>query len=188
MITTSSSLPEILIIEPQVLEDDRGYFFESFNQRKFEDATGLSVKFCQDNESKSTRGVLRGLHFQTSPMAQGKLIRVSQGEVFDVAVDIRYGSPTFGYHSSIVLSAENKKQVWIPRGFAHGFLSMSASVILNYKTDNYYSSQCSRSIAYDDLDIGINWPVISKITLSSTDKRADSLKSFPRGELPAYRQ
>lgn len=187
MRVTPSSLPEVLIIQPQIFEDDRGYFFESFNEGKFEDATGFHVQFCQDNESKSVRGILRGLHYQTTPMAQGKLVRVSYGEVFDVAVDIRYGSPTFGHYFSIVLSAENKKQLLIPEGFAHGFLTLSESAIFNYKTTNYYSPECARSIAYNDSDLGIEWPRNIDISLSAIDQNAATLKSFAKEELPVFR-
>lgn len=183
---TSSIFQEVLIIEPEVFKDKRGYFFESFNQKNFEDALGRKIDFLQDNESKSFKGVLRGLHFQISPMAQGKLIRVSQGEVFDVALDIRYNSPTFGKYYSIILSSKNKKQLWIPEGFAHGFLSLSDEVILNYKTTNYFSSESSRSIAYNDNDLGINWPTNIPISTSKNDKQAKPLRCFSMEELPKY--
>lgn len=153
-----TDIPEVKIFEPKVFGDHRGFFFESFNQKIFEDAVGLKREFVQDNHSKSQRGVLRGLHYQLPPMAQGKLVRVTQGEVFDVAVDIRKSSPTFGKWVGVILSAENKRQLWIPEGFAHGFLTLSETAEFLYKTTNYYSPQQEGSLLWSDKDIGIAWP------------------------------
>lgn len=168
----STDIPDVLIIEPKVFADDRGFFFESFNQKIFEDAVGYEVKFIQDNHSQSQKGVLRGLHYQLSPFAQGKLVRCIEGEVFDVAVDIRRSSPTFGQWVGEYLSADNKKQLWIPEGFAHGFLSMSDRVQFVYKTTNYYSPSYDRNIRWDDNDIGILWPIENEVILSEKDKKA----------------
>ena len=168
MKATPLSIQDIILLEPTVFSDDRGFFFESFNQDLFEEATGLSPNFVQDNHSQSTKGVLRGLHYQLPPKAQGKLIRVIQGEVFDVAVDIRKESPTFGNWVSEILSAKNKKQLWIPEGFAHGFLTLSDTAELIYKTTNYYAPNLDRSICWNDSDIGIDWPN-TEPTLSNKD-------------------
>jgi dTDP-4-dehydrorhamnose 3,5-epimerase len=151
-------LEGVLVLEPKVFGDARGFFFESFNARDFEQATGLKETFVQDNHSKSAKGVLRGLHYQAQN-AQGKLVRVTQGSVFDVAVDIRKGSPTFGQWFGLELSAENKKQVWIPAGLAHGFLVTSESAEFLYKTTDYYSPEFERSILWNDTAIGIDWPL-----------------------------
>ena len=153
-----TALPEVLILEPKVFGDDRGFFFESFNQRDFQQATGLNVHFVQDNHSKSSQGVLRGLHYQIQH-PQGKLVRVTQGAVFDVAVDIRKGSPTFGRWFGLELSVENKKQVWIPAGLANGFLVTSESAEFLYKTTDYYYPEFERSILWNDPAIGIDWPL-----------------------------
>ena len=169
------SIPEVLLFEPTVFSDDRGFFFESFNQEVFEEATGLSPNFVQDNHSKSSMGVLRGLHYQLPPMAQGKLVRVTHGEVFDVAVDIRQGSPTFGKWVAETLSVENKKQLWIPEGFAHGFLTLTDTAELIYKTTNYYAAELDRSIRWNDETININWPGTASPILSEKDRGADSL-------------
>lgn len=174
----STSIPEVLVIEPKVFGDERGFFFESFNQGQFEALTGLSVNFVQDNHSASSRGVLRGLHFQRDPMAQGKLVRVVRGEVFDVAVDVRPDSPTFGQWVGERLSAENKRQLWIPRGFAHGFVVLSSEAEFLYKTDNYYSPQHERSIRWDDPAIGIQWPIDQAPTLSAKDAAAPTLSEL----------
>ena len=171
MKVTPLSIPEVLLIEPRVFEDDRGFFFESFNLNEFRNATSLNVSFVQDNHSKSAEGVLRGLHYQMSPYAQGKLVRVVQGEVFDVAVDIRKSSPTFGKYVSQILSAENKKQMWIPEGFAHGFLTLSKTSEFLYKTTNFYNSKFERSIIWSDERLQISWPR-DKIHLSSKDSSA----------------
>ncbi|HBZ14637.1 MAG TPA: dTDP-4-dehydrorhamnose 3,5-epimerase [Pantoea sp.] len=173
-----TSIPEVIIFEPTVYGDDRGYFCESFNQRAFENAVGRPVNFVQDNHSKSRKGVLRGLHYQLAPQAQGKLVRCTVGEVFDVAVDIRQGSTTYGKWVGVILSAENKRQLWIPEGFAHGFMALSESVEFLYKTTNYYSPQHERSIRWDDAEIGIAWPSIDvELIISEKDKLADSLNS-----------
>jgi dTDP-4-dehydrorhamnose 3,5-epimerase len=163
------SIPDVLLIEPQVLVDDRGFFFESFNQNKLEEAIGKKINFVQDNHSKSVRGVLRGLHYQLPPKAQGKLVRVIQGEVFDVAVDIRKSSSTFGKWVGEVLSADNKKQMWIPEGFAHGFLTLSDTAEFLYKTTDFYSSEHEQSIIWNDQTIAIKW-LGSEFILSEKDK------------------
>ncbi|MCE2950696.1 MAG: dTDP-4-dehydrorhamnose 3,5-epimerase [Alphaproteobacteria bacterium] len=154
---TKLAIPEVLLLEPKVFKDDRGHFFESFNQRLFEDAVGHPVTFVQDNQSFSKMGVLRGLHYQINPSAQGKLVRVLQGEVFDVAVDIRKGSPTFGQWVGALLSAENKHQLWIPEGFAHGFVTLSNTAEFYYKVTNYYSPAHERSLKWNDPSLSINW-------------------------------
>ena len=164
------AIPEVVLFEPRVFGDDRGFFFESFNQKIFKDATGLEREFVQDNHSKSSYGVLRGLHYQLAPMAQGKLVRVTQGEVFDVAVDIRKKSPTFGQWVGAILSAENKNQLWVPEGFAHGFITLSESAEFLYKTTNFYSPEHERSIAWNDPAIGVEWPQLEKTLLSEKDK------------------
>lgn len=155
----STAIPDVKIFEPKVFGDDRGFFFESFNQKQFEDATGLKPDFVQDNHSKSTRGVLRGLHYQLAPMAQGKLVRVTQGSVFDVAVDMRKSSSTFGQWVGVHLSADNKRQLWVPEGFAHGFLTLSETADFLYKTTNYYAPQYERSLLWNDAQVGIDWPL-----------------------------
>ncbi|MBL0352625.1 MAG: dTDP-4-dehydrorhamnose 3,5-epimerase [Candidatus Dechloromonas phosphoritropha] len=163
----------LLILEPRVFGDDRGIFFESFNRNIFREATGVDAEFVQDNQSRSEKNVLRGLHYQVSPRAQGKLVRVVQGAVFDVAVDIRKDSPTFGQWVGETLSAENKKQVWIPPGFAHGFLTLTDSAEFLYKTTDYYSPDHERCIAWDDPKIGINWPLTATaFIISEKDRRA----------------
>lgn len=154
----NSNLPEIKIIQPNVFEDKRGFFYESFNHKYFEEAIGHNVSFVQDNHSKSDKGVLRGLHYQLTPKAQGKLVRVVQGEVFDVAVDIRKSSQTFGKWIGEILSSENKKQLWIPEGFAHGFVTLSDTAEFLYKTTDYYAPVFERSICWNDPTIGIAWP------------------------------
>lgn len=152
-----TAIPDLKIIEPNVFGDERGFFFESFNQAKFDAAIGRSVDFVQDNHSRSVKGVLRGLHYQLPPYAQAKLVRCTLGEVFDVAVDIRQSSATFGQWVGVHLSAENKRQFWIPEGFAHGFLTLSDEAEFLYKTTNYYAPQCDACIAWNDADIGIDW-------------------------------
>jgi dTDP-4-dehydrorhamnose 3,5-epimerase len=168
----SLDIPDVLVIEPDVYEDDRGFFFESFNQKAFEESTGLSPKFVQDNHSKSSRGVLRGLHFQVSPMAQGKLVRVVSGEIFDVAVDLRHDSTTFGKWVSETLSSDNKKQLWIPEGFAHGFLTLSDTVEILYKVTNYYDQEYEHCLFWNDHKIGIDWPPNIEPILSPKDEQA----------------
>lgn len=170
------SIPDVVLIEPQVFNDERGFFFESFNQKEFNDALKLNVNFIQDNHSKSTYGVLRGLHFQKSPHEQGKLVRVIKGEVFDVAVDIRPKSLTFGNWVGVNLSEENKKQLWIPPGFAHGFLVLSKNAEFLYKTTAYYHPECETTIKFDDKHLDIDWPnVKGNYILSKKDKSGFSL-------------
>lgn len=168
MRVTPTAIPDVLVIEPKVFSDERGYFFESFNQKAFNEAVGYEVTFVQDNHSRSTKNVLRGLHYQVAPRAQGKLVRVVQGEVFDVAVDIRPESPTFGKWVAEILSAENKKQLWIPPGFAHGFCTLSDRADFLYKTTDFYSSCDERCVIWNDSDIDIAWPTQSPI-LSAKD-------------------
>ncbi|KJK25725.1 dTDP-4-dehydrorhamnose 3,5-epimerase [Burkholderiaceae bacterium 16] len=163
-----TALPEVLILEPKVFGDDRGFFFESFNAKAFEAATGLKRDFVQDNHSRSARNVLRGLHYQIQH-PQGKLVRVVSGEVFDVAVDLRKGSPTFGKWASATLSAENKRQLWVPEGFAHGFLVTSESAEFLYKTTDYWYPEHERSLAWNDPEIGIDWPTEGQPMLAAKD-------------------
>jgi dTDP-4-dehydrorhamnose 3,5-epimerase len=171
MIFTPTAIPEVYIIEPNVHGDTRGYFMESFISSRFEKEV-CSTKFIQDNESSSFYGVLRGLHYQLYPYSQSKLLRVVLGRILDVAVDIRAGSPTFSKHVAIELSAENKKQLFVPRGFAHGFLVLSDSTIVQYKTDNYYAPQYERAIRWDDPSLNINWGIPkTDIVLSERDKK-----------------
>jgi len=170
-------ISDIIIIEPKVYGDDRGYFVETFREDKLEKFLGYKIKFCQDNESKSKKGVLRGLHYQLSPYAQTKLVRVIQGKVLDIAVDIRKGSPTFGQYVSVELSSENKKQLLIPRGFAHGFVVLEDDTIFTYKVDNYYSPKDDRGIAFDDINLNINWRLDKdELILSDKDKAQPKLK------------
>jgi len=169
-----TALPEVLLLEPAVFGDARGFFFESFNQRDFERATGLTVSFVQDNHSRSTAGVLRGLHYQVQH-AQGKLVRVTAGSVFDVAVDLRRSSPHFGRWTGIELSAENKRQLWIPPGFAHGFLVTSDSAEFLYKTTDYWHPAHERSLRWDDPALGITWPLSGAPTLAQKDAAAPGL-------------
>jgi dTDP-4-dehydrorhamnose 3,5-epimerase len=171
---TPTAIPDVLLIEPKVFDDERGFFFESFNHAKFEAAIGRQVKFVQDNHSKSAKNVLRGLHYQIQK-AQGKLVRVVQGEVFDVVVDIRKSSPTFGRWVGEVLSAGNNKQLWVPEGFAHGFLVLSDTAEFLYKTTDYYASEFERSIIWNDPDIAIKWPLDVEPTLSAKDQQAKTL-------------
>jgi dTDP-4-dehydrorhamnose 3,5-epimerase len=170
MKVTPLAIPAVLLIEPKVFGDERGFFFESFNQRVFNEATGLDLQFVQDNHSKSARGVLRGLHYQLPPAAQGKLVRAIAGEVFDVAVDIRPGSPTFGRWVGEVLSAENRRQLWIPAGFAHGFQVLSETAEFLYKTTDYYAPQYERCIRWDDPDLAIAWRIQGAPELSAKDR------------------
>ena len=170
MKVTPLAIPDLLLIEPQVFGDDRGFFFESFNHERFEKAVGKKINFVQDNHSKSVKGVLRGLHYQLAPKAQGKLVRVIQGEVFDVVVDLRQSSPTFGKWNGEVLSADNKKQLWIPEGFAHGFLTLSDTAEFLYKTTDFYSLDHEVCIIWNDESLNIEWPQDTNITVSSKDK------------------
>ena len=171
-------LAGVLSIQPRVFEDDRGYFLEVFNESTFADATGLSVRFVQDNESESVLGTLRGIHYQIEPEAQGKLVRVVDGAAFDVAVDLRRSSGTFGQWFGSVLSHENHTQLWIPQGFGHGFLALTERVTVLYKTTAFYSSEHNRSIRWDDPTIGITWPTehIGKVLMSENDASAPSLE------------
>jgi dTDP-4-dehydrorhamnose 3,5-epimerase len=168
----------VVIVEPKVFGDHRGYFFESFSEKDFAEAVG-EVKFVQDNESKSSFGVLRGLHFQKPPHAQAKLVRVVKGRVLDVAVDLRKGSPTFGKHVAVELTEENHRQLFIPRGFAHGFAVLSDEAVFQYKCDNYYAPQSEGSVLWNDPDIGIEWGIPSEdVMLSEKDRNAALLKDL----------
>lgn len=172
MKVTSLKIPDVKLIEPDVFEDERGFLYESFNQKKFNEAIDQEIIFVQDNHSKSSKGVLRGLHYQDPPYAQGKLIRIVAGEVFDVAVDIRKGSPTYGQWLSETLSEGNKKQLWIPEGFAHGFLTLSGEAEFLYKTTNFYSKEHERTIHWKRNDFGIIWPdVTGEIITSNKDAK-----------------
>ena len=171
-----TAIEDVVIIEPRLFKDERGYFFESFSQREFEEKI-RKISFVQDNESKSSYGVLRGLHFQKPPYAQSKLVRVIKGAVLDVAVDIRKGSPTFGKHVAIELTEENHLQLFIPRGFAHGFSVLSQEVIFQYKCDNFYAPQSEGALAWDDSALNINWRIpTNQIILSEKDKHHEKLK------------
>ncbi|MDH1008772.1 dTDP-4-dehydrorhamnose 3,5-epimerase [Pseudomonas nicosulfuronedens] len=174
MKVTPLAIPDVLVLEPQVFGDSRGFFFESFNQQKFERALDRRVEFVQDNHSRSARHVLRGLHYQIR-QAQGKLVRVVHGEVFDVAVDLRRSSPTFGRWVGQVLSAENKLQMWIPEGFAHGFVVTSESAEFLYKTTDFWAPEHERCIAWDDPELAIEWPIESAPELSGKDRLGVSL-------------
>jgi len=182
MKVTPTAIPDVLNLEPKVFGDERGFFFESFNQRAFENVTGLQVRFVQDNHSKSAKGVLRGLHYQVK-QPQGKLVRVIAGEVFDVAVDIRKGSPTFGKWVGEILSAENKRQMWVPEGFAHGFLVLSDAAEFLYKTTDYYAPEHERCILWNDADLNIDWPLTGVPVLSGKDQEGTAFREadiFPR--------
>lgn len=174
MKATPLAIPDVVLIEPKVFGDDRGFFFESFNQAKFEAAIGRQVAFVQDNHSRSVQNVLRGLHYQIQ-QPQGKLVRVVQGEVFDVAVDIRKASPTFGQWVGEILSAENKRQLWVPEGFAHGFVVLSDTAEFLYKTTDYYAPEHERSIVWNDPAIAIRWPIDGEPVLSAKDQQGKSL-------------
>ena len=166
-----TDIPDVVIIEPAVHGDERGYFVETFRADKLETFLGYKIVFCQDNESKSSRGVLRGLHYQLAPDAQTKLVRVMQGSVLDVAVDIRKDSPTFGQHVAVELSAENKKQMLVPRGFAHGFVVLEDETVFAYKVDSYYSPENDRGIAFDDTNLNIDWQIPhAELNLSAKDQ------------------
>jgi dTDP-4-dehydrorhamnose 3,5-epimerase len=166
-----TKIRDVVICEPTIHGDDRGYFVETFREDRLFDFLGYKINFCQDNESKSSYGVLRGLHFQLPPYAQTKLVRVIQGRVLDVVVDIRRGSSTFGQHIAVELSSENKKQVLVPRGFAHGFVVLEDDTIFSYKVDNYYFSDCDRGVAFNDESIGVDWKIpVDDLKLSTKDK------------------
>jgi len=168
---TRTDISEVVICEPKMFGDDRGYFIETFRQDKLERFLGTKLNFCQDNESKSSYGVLRGLHYQLPPFSQTKLVRVIKGRVLDVAVDIRKGSPTFGRHVAVELSEENKKQLLVPRGFAHGFVVLSGEAIFAYKVDNYYNQESDRGILFNDEDLSIDWGIkVADMQLSQKDK------------------
>ncbi len=174
---TRTKIEDVIIIEPKVHGDERGYFVETYRQDKLEEFLGFKVNFCQDNESKSSKGVIRGLHYQLAPFAQTKLVRVIKGRVLDVAVDIREGSPTFGEYVAVELSEENKKQLFVPRGFAHGFVVLEDDTIFAYKVDNYYSPENDRGILYSDPTIGIDWILeSSELKLSDKDTKQPLLK------------
>jgi dTDP-4-dehydrorhamnose 3,5-epimerase len=172
----TTPIPDLLIIQPKVFEDDRGYFYESYNKLAFENH-GIFVDFVQDNQSLSEKGVLRGLHFQNPPFAQGKLVRAIKGAILDVAVDLRKTSETFGQHFNIELNEKNKTMLWIPPGFAHGFLTLSDETIFSYKCSNIYNKNSEGSIAWNDSTIGINWGITDPI-LSEKDKKSNSFKEF----------
>jgi len=174
MKATPLAIPDVIVLEPKVFGDDRGFFFESFSQAKFEEAIGRHVTFVQDNHSRSVKNVLRGLHYQIQE-PQGKLVRVVQGRVFDVAVDIRKSSPTFGQWVGEILSAENKRQMWVSEGFAHGFVVLSDTAECLYKTTAYYAPEHERCIAWNDPTIGIQWPVDGEPVLSVKDQQGQSL-------------
>jgi dTDP-4-dehydrorhamnose 3,5-epimerase len=171
----ATSIPEVIILEPKVFGDERGFFYESFNAKAFEEATGVKREFVQDNHSRSARGVLRGLHYQLQ-QAQGKLVRVTVGEVFDVAVDLRRSSPTFGQWVGEILSAENKRQLWVPEGFAHGFVVLSDYAEFLYKTTDYYAPEHERSILWNDPDLAIEWPLQEAPQLSGKDQAGINFK------------
>lgn len=173
-----TAIPDVVIVEPSVHGDERGYFSETFRLDKLEQFLGFRLSFCQDNESKSEFGVLRGLHFQLPPSAQTKLVRVTEGKVLDVAVDIRRDSPTFGKYVAVELSAENKRQLFVPRGFAHGFVVLSESAVFNYKVDSYYDPQADRGLAFDDPALNIDWILDpGKFKLSEKDRKQPLLAS-----------
>jgi dTDP-4-dehydrorhamnose 3,5-epimerase len=179
MKVTSLSIPDVLLIEPNVFEDSRGFFFESFRGDIFKKETSLNVSFVQDNHSKSSEGVLRGLHYQMPPHAQGKLVRVIQGEVLDIAVDIRESSPTCGQYITEILSSDNKKQLYIPEGFAHGFLTLSKTSEFLYKTTDFYHLESERCILWNDPTLNIKWPQNLKIELSPKDLLGENFKPNP---------
>lgn len=176
MQVTRLHIPDVLLLEPRVFGDERGFFYESFNQARFEEALGRSVKFVQDNHSRSANGVLRGLHYQIQ-QTQGKLVRVVAGSVFDVAVDLRKSSPTFGQWVGEILSADNKRQLWVPEGFAHGFVVLSDSAEFLYKTTDYYAPQHERSIAWNDPDLAIDWQFEGTPSLSAKDAEGVLLRN-----------
>lgn len=179
MTAEETKLKDCFVLTPSVFEDNRGYFFESFNKRKFQELTGLSIDFVQDNQSKSDRGVLRGLHFQIGDHAQSKLIRVIKGSIFDICVDLRKDSETFGQYFSIELNEKNNKQLFIPRGFAHGFLVLKDNTIINYKCDNFYNKNAERGIIFNDKQINIDWDFPeNNLVLSEKDKQQPTLSEY----------
>lgn len=179
MATIKTDIEGVLIIEPRVFGDERGYFFESFNEERFRAVTGLDIRFVQDNESKSRKGVLRGLHFQREPYAQAKLVRVVRGKVLDVAVDIRKGSPTLGKYVAVELSGDNHRQLFIPKGFAHGYVVLEDDTIFQYKCDEFYHPEAEGGIAWNDPEIGIDWGVAeNEVILSEKDKNRPTLNEI----------
>lgn len=176
MEATKTAIPDVIVLEPKVFGDHRGFFFESFNARTFAELTGVDRPFVQDNHSRSSRNVLRGLHYQIQ-QPQGKLVRVVQGEVFDVAVDLRRASPTFGKWVGVTLSAENKKQIWVPEGFAHGFVVVSETAELVYKVTDFYAPEFERSLLWNDPAIGIDWPITEEPKLAAKDAAGITLAS-----------
>ena len=184
MKATPLAIPDVLLLEPKVFGDERGFFYESYNQQGFRQATGLDVTFVQDNHSRSARNVLRGLHYQLPPKAQGKLVRAVVGEVFDVAVDIREDSPTFGQWVGEKLSVENKRMMWIPPGFAHGFLVLSEYAEFLYKTTDYYAPELERSILWNDPDLAIKWPLSGEPVLSAKDAQSALFKQIVFAQSP----
>ncbi len=183
MKVTPLAIADVLLIEPKVFGDDRGFFYESFNQQAFNDATGLDLRFVQDNHSKSAKNVLRGLHYQLPPKAQGRLVRVIAGDVFDVAVDIRKDSPTFGKWVGEMLSGANMRQMWIPPGLAHGFLVLSETAEFLYKTTDYWAPEFERGILWNDPDLAIAWPLEGEPLLSIKDARGSALRTA-LGQIP----
>jgi len=171
-----TDLPEVLLLEPRVYQDERGFFLESYNKRTFRDATGLDVDFVQDNQSFSVRNVLRGLHYQVR-QPQGKLVHVMAGDIFDVAVDLRRGSPTFGKWTGVTLSGGGHRMMWVPAGFAHGYLVLSEHAIVFYKTTDFYAPQHERTVLWNDPDLAIRWPLMAEPTVSDKDRRAPRLQS-----------
>lgn len=168
---SKTNIPDVILCEPTIFNDERGYFFESFNQKVFENFLGKSIHFCQDNEAKSTKGVLRGLHYQLPPFAQSKLVRVIAGKVLDIAVDIRKGSATFGKYVAVELSGENKHQLFVPAGFAHGYVVLSEEAVFSYKVDNYYSKESERGLTFNDAELQIDWKLpLSELIISEKDK------------------
>jgi dTDP-4-dehydrorhamnose 3,5-epimerase len=180
MKVTPLSIPDVLLIEPKIFKDERGLFFESFNQKTFNEATNTNILFVQDNHAESIKGVLRGLHYQLNPMAQAKLVRVIEGEVFDVAVDLRHTSPTFGHWVSAILSQDNQKQLFIPKGFAHGYLTLSDHATFLYKASQFYSPEHEGAIRWNDETLNIAWPNIKNILVSPKDSEA---LSFDRAKV-----
>jgi dTDP-4-dehydrorhamnose 3,5-epimerase len=183
-----TQIEDVVVLQPKIFGDDRGYFFESFNKKEFEKNIGRKINFCQDNESKSSYGVLRGLHFQKPPYTQSKLVRVIQGKVLDVVVDLREDSKTFGESVSVELNDENKNQLFVPKGFAHGFVVLSETAIFSYKVDNYYAPDYEDGLMYDDKQLNIDWSIDKdNILLSDKDKKNDNLKDVYKfkGELYA---
>ncbi|HCP8970026.1 TPA: dTDP-4-dehydrorhamnose 3,5-epimerase [Escherichia coli] len=176
MKVTKTKIPDVLIFEPEIFADERGFFFESFNQEFFEKVVHRKLEFVQDNHSKSSKGVLRGLHYQLAPAAQAKLVRCLRGSIYDVAVDIRKDSPTFGQWVSIKLSGDNKKQIWIPEGFAHGFIALEDDTEILYKTNNFYSRECERAIIWNDSFLNIQWPFTPNI-ISEKDLQASKVEN-----------